>query len=176
MVTLHRPSNVDEREPLGEIFDALQLVAATMPVVFPIHPRTRQKAEEFGLLGKLERLTVVEPLGYLDMLSLLDRAAVVITDSGGVQEETTALGVPCLTLREQTERPVTVTEGTNRLVPWPLTKEGVFNACREAKAERRALPRSKCPAGWDGHAAERIVVALEAHASSTTRQTHDRIV
>jgi UDP-N-acetylglucosamine 2-epimerase (non-hydrolysing) len=173
VVTLHRPSNVDEREPLGEIFDALEMAAGAMPVVFPIHPRTRQKAEEFGLLGKLERLTVVEPLGYLEMLSLLDRAAVVISDSGGVQEETTALGVPCLTLREQTERPVTVTEGTNRLVPWPLTKEGVFNAFREARAEGRALPRSKCPAGWDGHAAERIVQALEAHASSTRRQTLD---
>jgi len=176
VVTLHRPSNVDEREPLGEIFDALQMAAGMMPVVFPIHPRTRQKAEELGLLGKLERLTVVEPLGYLDMLSLLDRAAVVITDSGGVQEETTALGVPCLTLREQTERPVTVTEGTNRLVPWPLTKESVFNTFREARAEGRALPRSKCPAGWDGHAAERIVVALEGRASSTRRQIHDGIV
>ncbi len=177
VVTLHRPSNVDQRESLGEIFDALQMAAGTMPVVFPIHPRTRQKAEEFALLGKLERLTVVEPLGYLDMLSLLDRAAVVMTDSGGVQEETTALGVPCLTLREQTERPVTVSEGTNRLVPWPLTKEGVLNAFREARADGRALPCSKCPAGWDGHAAERIVVALEAHASSSTRgQTHDGIV
>jgi UDP-N-acetylglucosamine 2-epimerase (non-hydrolysing) len=145
-------------------------------MVFPIHPRTRQKAEEFGLLGKLERLTVVEPLGYLDMLSLLDRAAVVITDSGGVQEETTALGVPCLTLREQTERPVTVTAGTNRLVPWPLSKESVFNTFREARAEGRALPRSKCPAGGTDTQPSGLSWRSKGRASSTRRQIHDGIV
>ena len=87
------------------------------PVVFPIDPRTRKNADEFGLLGHLDRVAVIEPIGYLEMLSLVDGAAAVITDSGGLQEEATALGVPCLTLREQTERPVTLTHGTNRLAP-----------------------------------------------------------
>jgi len=129
-------------------------------VVLPLHPRTRARAESFGLHGALSRLTVVEPLGYREMLSLTDGAAAVLTDSGGLQEETTALGVPCVTLRESTERPVTVTEGTNRLAPWPLSAAGVYGAFREALEQGRAEPGSRCPDGWDGRAAERVAAAL----------------
>ncbi len=164
--TLHRPSNVDDRDTLDAVFGALGAVAETMPVVFPIHPRTRKNADEFGLLGQLDRVTVIEPIGYLEMLSLVDGAAAVITDSGGLQEEATALGVPCLTLREQTERPVTLTQGTNRLAPWPLTSGGVFTAFVAAKAQGRVPPGTKCPAEWDGLAGERIVRVLEDRTAS----------
>jgi UDP-N-acetylglucosamine 2-epimerase (non-hydrolysing) len=160
-VTLHRPSNVDDPRALKVVLEALAAVAATMPVVVPLHPRTRKNLEEFGLQEMLQPLAVLEPLGYVEMLSLVDGAAVVLTDSGGLQEETTALGVPCVTLRERTERPVTLSEGTNRLAPWPLTRDGVVSAFLAAKAEQRAEPGTKCPPGWDGRAGERIVRALE---------------
>jgi UDP-N-acetylglucosamine 2-epimerase (non-hydrolysing) len=158
--TLHRPSNVDDRDALTAVLSALAAVAEVMPVVLPIHPRTRKNASAFGLDDLLDRMRVVEPLGYTEMLSLTDGAAVVLTDSGGLQEETTALGVPCVTLREQTERPITITEGTNRLAPWPLTAEGVFGAFEEAIAAGRAEQGARAPEGWDGRAAERIVRAL----------------
>ena len=106
-----------------------------------------------------------EQIGYREMVSLVDGAAVALTDSGGLQEETTALGVPCVTLREQTERPITVTEATNRRAPWPLTAEGVYASFRQAVSEGRAEPRQRCPEGWDGRAGERIEWAL----SATTR-------
>jgi UDP-N-acetylglucosamine 2-epimerase (non-hydrolysing) len=105
-------------------------------------------------------VTVEGPAAYLDILALQDGAAVVLTDSGGLQEETTALGVPCVTLREQTERPITVTEGTNRLAPWPLTAAGIIEACDGALAQGRAAPGTRAPEGWDGRAGERIVAAL----------------
>ncbi len=162
VATLHRPSNVDDPEMLAAALDALARVAGDMPVVLPVHPRTRLRVEEFGLGGPFARLTAVEPLGYTEMLSLLDGAAAVLTDSGGLQEETTALGVPCVTLREQTERPVTVTEGTNRLVPWPPTPQGVYDTFVEALASGRRAPGECCPEGWDGRAAERIVEAMAA--------------
>lgn len=160
--TLHRPSNVDDPHAFGVLLDALAEVAADRPVVFPMHPRTRARAEAFGLARQLERLRVLEPLGYSEMLSLTDGAAVVLTDSGGLQEETTALGVPCVTLREQTERPVTVTEGTNRLAPWPLTVEGIVGAYRAGTAVPRAPAGARGPEGWDGHAADRVVAELRA--------------
>jgi UDP-N-acetylglucosamine 2-epimerase (non-hydrolysing) len=160
LATLHRPSNVDSPDALGAVLGALREVAASTPVVLPLHPRTRARAREFGLEGLLDGLHVLEPVGYTDMLSLVDGAAVVLTDSGGVQEETTALGVPCVTLREQTERPVTVTEGTNRLAPWPLTADGVVSSFREAVARGRRPEGVAGPEGWDGAAAERIVHAL----------------
>jgi UDP-N-acetylglucosamine 2-epimerase (non-hydrolysing) len=160
VTTLHRPSNVDDRDALGAVLRALATVAEVMPVVLPIHPRTRARAAEFGLDDLLGRLRVVEPLGYTEMLSLTDGAAVVLTDSGGLQEETTALGVPCVTLREQTERPITISEGTNRLAPWPLTAEGVFQAFEQARADGRRDRGAHAPEGWDGRAAERIVRAL----------------
>jgi UDP-N-acetylglucosamine 2-epimerase (non-hydrolysing) len=158
--TLHRPSNVDDAESLSAVLHALAEVAKEIPVVLPMHPRTRKNAEAFGLGSLLERLTVLEPLGYREMLSLTDGAAVVLTDSGGLQEETTALGVPCVTLREQTERPITVTEGTNRLAPWPLSVSGVFGSFQEALRQGRSEACTHRPDGWDGRAGERIVAAL----------------
>jgi len=160
LVTLHRPSNVDDPDALRAVCDALDAIAARMPVVLPLHPRTRANVEHFGDGALLDRLRVLDPVGYLDMLSLTDGAAVVLTDSGGLQEETTALGIPCVTLREQTERPVTVTEGTNRMAPWPLTRHGVVDAFDAAMAAGRVTPGTRCPEGWDGRAAERIVEAL----------------
>lgn len=160
VATLHRPSNVDDPEALRAVLEALARVAEEVPVVLPLHPRTRRNAERFGLTRELERLHVLEPVGYREMVSLVDGAAVVLTDSGGLQEETTVLGVPCVTLREQTERPITITEGTNRLAPWPLTAEGVYKSYREAMSQGRVPPGERCPKGWDGKAAERIVQAL----------------
>lgn len=159
--TIHRPSNVDEPEALRVVLNALVKVAEFIPVVLPLHPRTRSRAATAGLSHLLNQIHVVEPLGYLEMLSLTDGAAVVITDSGGLQEESTALGVPCVTLREQTERPITVTVGTNRLAPWPLTPQGVVGSVRDALAQGRVEPGSRCPPGWDGRAAHRVVSALE---------------
>jgi len=162
--TLHRPSNVDDPAAFRAVLEALGQVAREMPVVLPLHPRARRQAEAFGLGALLEPLAVLEPVGYLEMVSLTDGAAAVLTDSGGVQEETTALGVPCVTLRESTERPVTVTEGTNRLAPWPLTAGGVLASFHDALARRSGDPRR--PEGWDGRAGERVVEAL-AGASDT---------
>jgi UDP-N-acetylglucosamine 2-epimerase (non-hydrolysing) len=160
MATLHRPSNVDNREALEVCLSGLAGIASDLPLVLPLHPRTVKQIETFGLQHLLAPLRVLDPLGYIEMLSLVDSAAVVITDSGGVQEETTALGVPCVTLREQTERPVTVLEGTNRLVPWPLTVDGILATFAEAKARGRVGVGERSPEGWDGRAAERAVAAL----------------
>lgn len=165
VVTLHRPSNVDDRETLGGILEALTRIAHEMPVVFPIHPRTRKQTDALGLTDALQRLTVVEPCGYREMLSLVDGAAVVLTDSGGLQEETTVLGVPCVTLREQTERPITLTQGTNRLIPWPPDEAGIRASCRDALAEGRQPHGRYCPDGWDGRAADRVVEALTARTA-----------
>ncbi len=159
VVTLHRPSNVDSADTLRPILEALCALAERMPVVFPVHPRTRKQVEEFGLGSLLEPLRMLEPLGYCDMLGLVDGAAVVLTDSGGLQEETTVLGIPCVTLREQTERPITITEGTNRLAPWPLTLSGILSTVREALGGPCDGHR---PEGWDGRAAERMVDAMRA--------------
>lgn len=162
MVTLHRPSNVDDAAALTPILDALLAIAQERTVVFPIHPRTAKNAESFGLGGRLSSLRVVEPLGYREMLSLVEGSAAVLTDSGGLQEETTVLGIPCVTLREQTERPVTLTEGTNRLAPWPLSVDGIVCAYRQGVQDGAA--RDRVPEGWDGRAAERIVEALRRHS------------
>jgi UDP-N-acetylglucosamine 2-epimerase (non-hydrolysing) len=159
--TLHRPSNVDSASALGTCLEALARIAERETVVLPLHPRTRQRAEDFGMQPLLNRLHTTPPLGYLDMLALVDGAGVVLTDSGGLQEETTALGVPCVTLREQTERPVTIHQGTNRLAPWPLSVNGIMAAYEEARHERRRQPGERCPDGWDGRAAARTVDALE---------------
>lgn len=158
LVTLHRPSNVDDRAQVEVLLDILAGLAERMPVVFPMHPRTRNAIEAAGHDGKLDGIHTLEPLGYTEMLGLTANAAVVLTDSGGLQEETTALGVPCVTVREQTERPVTITEGTNRLAPWPLTRDGVLTAIAAAVAERNG--RQRRPDGWDGRAAARIADAL----------------
>jgi UDP-N-acetylglucosamine 2-epimerase (non-hydrolysing) len=160
VATLHRPSNVDDRAALEVCLRGLGALAQDRPVVLTLHPRTAKQVEGFGLGKLLQPLCITEPLGYMEMLSLVDAAAVVVTDSGGVQEETTALGVPCVTLREQTERPVTITEGTNRLAPWPLTVEGIRNTYLAALAHGRVGVGAKSPEGWDGRAAERAVEAL----------------
>jgi UDP-N-acetylglucosamine 2-epimerase (non-hydrolysing) len=162
VVTLHRPSNVDEHSTLSGILRALEQIAERLPVVFPVHPRTRARLAEFGLTENVEsnaRLRLIEPLGYLDFLRLYSGARLVLTDSGGIQEETTALGIPCLTLRENTERPVTVTMGTNVVVG--TDTERIVSAARAA-LERPPTPKDqlKLPPLWDGHTADRILDAL----------------
>jgi UDP-N-acetylglucosamine 2-epimerase (non-hydrolysing) len=152
IVTLHRPSNVDDPVRLAAIAAALRTLAAERPVLFPAHPRTRQRLASFAT--DLGGVSVFDSVGYLEMLDLVRGAFAVVTDSGGLQEETTALGVPCFTLRKNTERPVTITEGTNTLVPEPANLLGLVRA---AAAER---PTGRVPEGWDGRAAERIVDAL----------------
>ena len=159
-MTLHRPSNVDDRETFSGILDALEVISERLPVVFPIHPRTRGRLEQFGLVERVRTrgsIVLTEPLGYLDFLQLYSNSRLVLTDSGGVQEETTVLGVPCLTLRENTERPITVTEGTNRVVgnnPENIKSEAL------AALDRPASP-ARVPELWDGHTAARIVDAIE---------------
>ena len=157
MVTLHRPSNVDESSVLRELFDALGRLAAKLPVLFPVHPRTRSR---IGELRKLpvggRKLELLDPLGYLEMLSLVAGSARVVTDSGGLQEETTFLGVPCITVRPNTERPITCTHGTNRLV---LPRRDAVLAAAERALARRS-PARPVIERWDGHAAERIVAVV----------------
>jgi UDP-N-acetylglucosamine 2-epimerase (non-hydrolysing) len=160
VATLHRPSNVDERVNLEVILRALGEVSKRMPLVLPIHPRTRDRVKSFGLEALMENISLVDPLGYCEMLGLQAEASVVLTDSGGIQEESTVLGVPCVTLRESTERPVTVSEGTNRLAPWPLTTQGIVDSAQAAAAQGRVAVGTRAPEGWDGHAAMRIVIAL----------------
>ena len=153
LATLHRPANVDEPVALGRLLSALTEVAAHVPVVFPIHPRTRARLPR-GL--DAPGLRLVEPLGYLDFLALIADAKLVMTDSGGIQEETTALGVPCLTLRENTERPVTVEVGTNQLVGTDPARV-VAAACEVLAGGAR---RGRIPELWDGRAAERVAGVL----------------
>lgn len=160
VLTLHRPSNVDRPETFRDILKAVRAIASKMPVVFPVHPRTRARLQEFGLETELDGVILTEPFGYIDFLSLTSHARLVLTDSGGLQEESTALGIPCLTLRENTERPVTVTHGTNRVVGTRTADilDGVEQALG-ATAERRI------PDLWDGHAAERIGDVITAFLS-----------
>ena len=161
VVTLHRPSNVDDPEVLRGILSALTQISKRLPVVFPIHPRTRKNLEEFGLLGAFEegvRVRFVEPLGYLDFLRLYSGARLVLTDSGGIQEETTALGIPCLTLRENTERPVTVELGTNRVVG--TDPERIVAEASQALAKDKQSEVPRVPPLWDGRTAGRILDAL----------------
>ncbi|MHB1845057.1 MAG: non-hydrolyzing UDP-N-acetylglucosamine 2-epimerase [Deltaproteobacteria bacterium] len=157
LLTLHRPSNVDDAAQLRSLLSAVAEVARELPVLFPVHPRTRKRLAEFGLTLP-NGLRLQEPLGYLEFLALTDGAALVLTDSGGIQEETTALGVPCLTLRENTERPVTVEVGTNELVG--LDPARIVARAREALHGHWKV--GALPELWDGHAAERIAQSLEA--------------
>jgi UDP-N-acetylglucosamine 2-epimerase (non-hydrolysing) len=159
VLTLHRPSNVDDPAVLAKLLDVVEGVLADQALVFPVHPRTRQKLADHGLLARIggqPGLRLVDPLGYLDFLKLMAHARVVLTDSGGIQEETTILGVPCLTLRENTERPVTCDVGTNRLVG--QQPERILAAYREVMAGRGAPGRT--PPLWDGGASGRIVEIL----------------
>lgn len=161
-MTLHRPGNVDDPEILAGLLEALSTIAKELPIIFPIHPRTRKMAQQFGLEhylntgDKIEGIWCTEPLGYLEFLHLNMNARLVLTDSGGLQEETTVLGVPCITIRPNTERPITCTEGTNILVGNDPAK--VLDAAR-AILHGPAIT-GKIPAKWDGKAAERIVEIL----------------
>lgn len=156
VLTLHRPANVDDEAALRGIFNALGDIAPRLPIIFPAHPRTQSRLREFGI-ERPRGLTLLEPLGYLDFLQLWSNARLVLTDSGGLQEETTALAVPCLTLRANTERPITVEQGTNRLVG----NDPVLIVEAVAEIMSNGGPgRKRAPELWDGHAAERIVDAL----------------
>ena len=155
VLTLHRPSNVDDKETFASIPSAVATIARRVPIVFPVHPRTRQRLAAFDLGARIKGLTLVEPLGYLDFLALVAHSRLVLTDSGGLQEETTALGVPCLTLRENTERPVTITQGTNRLVG---TRASDIVAGFEAAPS--APGNGPRPDLWDGQTAPRAARAI----------------
>jgi len=169
VLTMHRPSNVDSRAHLEPLLDAILEIAGRIPVVFPVHPRTRAKIEEFSLTRAVEGsgLRLIEPLGYLDFLRLYSGAKFVMTDSGGLQEETTALGIPCLTIRENTERPITVKMGTNRVVG--TDQEELKSAAFEILDGRHSSAGEKVPPLWDGNAAARICDAL---LTSSKIETH----
>jgi UDP-N-acetylglucosamine 2-epimerase (non-hydrolysing) len=154
LVTLHRPSNVDDHGGLRNILNSLLELSAQLNIIFPVHPRTRARIAEFGI--QVERLQVLEPMPYIEFLALQSRAAVVITDSGGIQEETTYLGIPCLTVRANTERPITVTLGTNVLVGKDGQKlRSEFEKILEGKGKKSTIPPL-----WDGHAGERVARVL----------------
>ena len=158
VVTLHRPSNVDDAATLSLLLGVLREVAQELPLVFALHPRTRNNIERFGLQGLLDptRMVMLPPQGYLEMLGLLAGATLVLTDSGGLQEETTALGVPCLTMRENTERPITVHEGTNTMVGRNV--QAIRDGVSEILAGRGK--QGRVPENWDGRAAQRIAADL----------------
>jgi UDP-N-acetylglucosamine 2-epimerase (non-hydrolysing) len=163
---MHRPANVDREEGVRKVLRLVRGAAADRPVVFPMHPRTQERFETFGLadeLASVQGLRLLDPLGYLEFLRLMESAAVVLTDSGGIQEETTFLGVPCLTLRENTERPATTRLGTNELLP--LDPDRVIRRVREVAGGNVQGER---PPRWDGNAAERIVNVLEEAFSDVT--------
>lgn len=165
VVTLHRPSNVDGIGKLSEVLSRLEEVSQRLPLAFAVHPRTRKRLREYGLDERLEanpRIRATEPLGYVEFMSLVRECAVVITDSGGVQEETTYLGIPCATLRENTERPITVTEGTNRL----LNPEDLPRMADEVLAGGWA--RGRVPQYWDGRTASRAAASLERFVDTRT--------
>ena len=161
VVTLHRPSNVDDPVQLAMLMAALNEISADLPLLFPVHPRTRNRLSEHGI-PVARGVRLIEPIGYLDFLKLQSSARLVLTDSGGIQEETTVLGVPCLTLRESTERPVTVIHGTNRLVP--LDRGAILTAVQDVLINRPITQR--IPELWDGGAARRIVAALVEYKST----------
>ena len=157
VVTLHRPANVDNPDTLRELLDTLAVMSKDGPVLFPVHPRTRARIHDLGLdSAESGMLKLLEPIPYLEMLSLVVEADLVVTDSGGLQEETTWLGVPCVTVRPNTERPVTCTLGTNRLAP--AHRDGILNAVRDARSNR--TPTAPAIKHWDGKAAHRIAAAL----------------
>src|SRR6267142_2352669 len=157
VLTLHRPSNVDDSKVFARILEALEKISKRLPIVFPVHPRTRRTITELGLsqrVAGMHGLCLIEPLGYVDFLRLSSKARLVLTDSGGLQEETTVLGIPCVTLRETTERPITVEMGTN--VVAGTDPQNIIGAAFAA-LDRSRLEYHKVPPLWDGHTAERIL-------------------
>jgi UDP-N-acetylglucosamine 2-epimerase (non-hydrolysing) len=160
VLTLHRPSNVDDKDAFAGILSALEQIGTRIPLVFPLHPRTKHRAEEFGLTNRLEaipNIVLTGPAGYLDFVALMADAKLVLTDSGGLQEETTALGIPCLTLRENTERPITVTEGTNTIVG--NDPQVILDAAHNVLENGGKAGR--IPDLWDGKTAARIADIIE---------------
>lgn len=157
LVTLHRPSNVDQPDTLAEIIAALTEISQEIPVLFPVHPRTRKQISNLNLPHNNNRLILTAPMGYLDFLVMQMHAVMLLTDSGGIQEETTYLGVPCLTARPNTERPVTVTHGTNRLVA--SRRDNIMDAVRDAL--KASSTRKSAPELWDGMTADRISRSLQ---------------
>lgn len=159
VATLHRPANVDQKKNLGEILAMLGELCKKIPIVLPLHPRTKNKIKEFGLekdAARLQNLRFLEPMGYVDFIKLASKAKFVLTDSGGIQEETTVLGIPCLTLRKSTERPITATAGTNKVAGEdPKKALPIIEETLTKRAKRGRIPRL-----WDGHASERIVRVL----------------
>ncbi|EFO33997.1 UDP-N-acetylglucosamine 2-epimerase [Roseibium sp. TrichSKD4] len=162
VVTLHRPSNVDDKSRLTTIVDALETMTSFLPIVFPLHPRTKKMLERFMLFERISGITdfhFIEPLGYVEFMGLASRARLILTDSGGIQEEATYIGIPCLTLRENTERPITLTEGTNRLVDIFTLTEAVDDVLSTEPA------RKTPPALWDGNTAERVANSLRRNCA-----------
>ena len=157
LVTLHRPSNVDHPDTLSQVMSALEEISLEVPIIFPVHPRTRARIDKFGFRGDNPGFHLLEPLGYLEFLALQIHASLVLTDSGGIQEETTYLGVPCLTMRANTERPVTIQLGTNQLV------ESKKNSLLKAINKNLSAPKSQrnLPLYWDGHTASRVVQVFQ---------------
>ncbi len=155
LVTLHRPSNVDFPTKLESLLRVLDNIAKEIPLIFAVHPRTRGRISDLGITLDTARWTLCPPLGYLDFLHLMGNAQLVCSDSGGIQEETTILKVPCLTLRDNTERPITITHGTNRLAG--TTEDSIWKAFTEF---RHASPRASCPPLWDGRSADRIATVI----------------
>jgi UDP-N-acetylglucosamine 2-epimerase (non-hydrolysing) len=166
VLTLHRPANVDNPESLSRILFAMGAIARKLPVIFPAHPRTQARMREFNLVAPVG-VHVISPLGYLDFLQLWSNARLALTDSGGLQEETTALGVPCLTLRENTERPITIEQGSNRLVGSNPSR--IVRAAREILSGRVSYS-GRAPELWDGNAADRIVETLIARSTRKLSQ------
>jgi UDP-N-acetylglucosamine 2-epimerase (non-hydrolysing) len=159
VLTLHRPSSVDDPGAFRRILTALEAIQRSMPIMFPVHPRTRQRIDSFNLgprFASAPGIRLVEPIGYLDFMRLMADARLVLSDSGGIQEETCVLGVPCITLRENTERPITVEVGTNTLVG--TCPERILSAFKQVLGNSQVMRR--VPDLWDGHAAERIVRTL----------------
>jgi UDP-N-acetylglucosamine 2-epimerase (non-hydrolysing) len=170
VVTLHRPSNVDEPQALSESLEILRAVCDKLPLVCALHPRTVARIESFGLsrIIKTDQIAVVPPQGYLEMLGLMSEATLVLTDSGGIQEETTALAVPCLTLRQNTERPITVEQGTNALVG----RDRALILRLVDEILKTGGKRGRMPELWDGRAAERIAADLEQHLADRAVSVH----